>query len=673
MKRILIFILFCLSFCSYALSEEIKIYVSPAGNDIWKGTVDKPYATLQKARDAIRFLKSEGKITGPVMVYLRGGYYELTDTFILKPEDSGSELYPISYIAYPGEKPVISGGRKIVSQWKPYKDKIIVCSLPEVQSGKLNFRQLFVNGERQIRARTPDTSYYLVDKNAGDLGKSQIRYVEGDNRSWPALNNTEVVLFHMWNESRLFISDINLTDRTINFTGQRGGQPLRTKGVKTQYFLFSNRYYLENELGFLDKPKEWYLDYTTGKLYFWPTALIEKSEVRVPVLRQLVRLEGRINEKKYVQYIVFSGLTFTDTEWSIPKEGYPTCGDVGDMVLPSAIALEGARKFVFKDNIIKNIGSYAIEVTGSGNLIKGNFISDCGGGGIISRSYDKEPNIISYNSINNCGKVFPSSVGINIDDGGGTISHNLIHDLPQSGIYTRHWATSSQKVQRRNQSQPLLIEYNEIYNVMQKLNDGGAVFVRDSNIIIRNNLIHDVMSYPGGAPGWGIYLGCETRNSLVENNLVYRTTEGIHIWYSNRNNLITNNIIIDSQETIVKSNNESNTSHENIRITKNIFYFNGTDVNIFKIDGKNSLPSESDYNIFWNPRGCLLLSPVIRSLPGVDYYEDWKKSGFEAHSIVTDPLFVNDEKDDYTLKRNSPAFKLGFRPIDFSTVGIRVK
>ena len=387
--------------------KSIKIYISPAGKDTWIGTIEKPFGTLQKARDVIRSLKSEGKISGPVMVYLRGGYYELSETFILKPEDSGSELYPISYIAYPGENPIISGGRKITSQWKPYKDKIMVCSLPEVQSEKLNFRQLFVNGERQIRARTPDTSYYLVDKNVADIGKSQIRYLEGDNRGWPALKNAEVVLFHMWNESRLIISDINLSERIITFTGPRGGQPLRTKGVKTQYFLFSNRYFLENELGFLDKPNEWFLDRTAGKLYFWPTVPVEKSEVRVPVLRQLVKFEGRVNEKKYVQYIIFSGLTFSDTEWSIPKEGYPTCGDVGDIVSPSAIALEGVRKCVIKDNTIKNIGTYAIEVTGSGNLIKGNFISDCGGGGIISRSYDKEPNIISYNSINNCGKVFP--------------------------------------------------------------------------------------------------------------------------------------------------------------------------------------------------------------------------------------------------------------------------
>ena len=124
-------------------------------------------------------------------------------------------------------------------------------------------------------------------------------------------------------------------------------------------------------------------------------------------------------------------------------------------------------------------------------MINGNTIYDTGGGAIISRNYDDECNVICYNHIHHCGQVYPSSVGINIDDGGGVIRHNLIHNIAHSGIYTRHWATADQTIERENQEQELIIEYNEIYDVMEKINDGGGLFVRDSNIIIRNNLIHE--------------------------------------------------------------------------------------------------------------------------------------------------------------------------------------
>lgn len=650
-------------------AQEVKIYLSPTGNDSWTGTIEKPYATLQKARDVIRTMKAGGKFNKPVTVLLHGGYYELPETFVLKPEDSGTEQYPITYMAYPGEKPVISGGKKITSGWKVYQDKIMVCSLPAQIAGKVNFRQLFVDGERQVRARTPDDSYYKIDKKTEDLNNSQIRFREGDNKTWRNIKNSEVVLLNMTDESRLFISNVSLPGRLINFTGPRGGQTLGRGN--SSYFLFLNRYYLENALDFLNRPKEWFLDFPAGKLYYWPASSIEKSEIRIPVLKQLVRLEGQMKVKKYVQYITFSGLTFSDSEWSIPKQGYPAFGDVGDIVLPSAITFDGTSYCVFKNNKIKNTGTYALEVTGFANQITDNEISNTGGGGIITRNYEKIPNTISFNLIYNCGQVFPAAVGIHVDDGGGIISHNLIHDISHSGIYTRHKATLNQKVERRNQTQALLIEYNEIFKVMQKLNDGAGIFVQDSNIIIRNNLVYDIVAPAGGAPGRGISLGTGTRNALVENNLVKGTMEGLHIGSANRNNRVVNNIFVSSEEAMVKLNNETNRRNENVRITKNIFYFGNSDADIYNSSGDNSLPAEADNNVFWNPYRCLLLSPAIRGVHDVDYIADWQKKGFDKHSLVIDPKFVDEKNNNYDLKRGSPAFKVGFKSIDISNVGIK--
>ena len=81
----------------------------------------------------------------------------------------------------------------------------------------------------------------------------------------------------------------------------------------------------------------------------------------------------------------------------------------------------------------------------------------------------------------------------------------------------------------------------------------------------------------------------------------------------------------------------------------------------------------SDYNLFFHTRGCIWSSPIIVGIPGIDSFEEWQKNGYETHSIVADPLFVDAANDDYSLKPDSPAFQLGFKPIDVSTVGLRGK
>ena len=419
----------------------------------------------------------------------------------------------------------------------------------------------------------------------------------------------------------------------------------------------------------LQNPGEWYLDKNTGELYYWPDGDIGESEIIAPVLNQLIRFEGGLKES-HIQYIEIRGLTFSDTGWVLPEKGYPDCGDVGDIVDSSAIAFENARYCVFEDNCVRDVGTYALELTGYGNRIVGNEIYDTGGGGVISRNYDEEHNVISYNHIHHCGEVYHSAVGVNIDDGGGIVSHNLIHDIPHSGVYARHWATENQPRERENQGQSLIIEYNEIYNLMHRMiNDGGGIFIRDSNIIIRNNVIHDVFSCGGGSPGWGIYLGCETRDTTVENNIVYRNHATLHVWYSDRNNTIENNIFVDGEARgQIHYHNPRERQHENIRLVRNIIYYTKPDVNLFQITEEGSAPVESDYNLIFHAAGKDL---AIEGMPGVNSFEDWQKLDFDKHSIIADPLFVDAANDDYSLKPDSPALKLGFRPIDISKVGLR--
>jgi parallel beta-helix repeat protein len=270
---------------------------------------------------------------------------------------------------------------------------------------------------------------------------------------------------------------------------------------------------------------------------------------------------------------------------------------------------------------------------------------------------------------------------VNVDDGGGVISHNWIHDLAQSGVYGRHWRTDTQEQERRNQEQALIIEYNEIHDVVKDINDGAGIFIRDSNILIRNNLIYNVYAYRypentgeynyTGVPGWGIYLGCETRNSRVENNIVYGVQEGLHVWYGTRNVVIENNIFVDSEIRHVRWETSGGHDLINNRFVRNIIYSTLPYTELYNVQGENTLPAESDYNVIYHAgRG----SPIIRSRIESDSggsWEAWLEHGYEKNSVVADPLFTDPANHDYSLLPGSPALERGFQPIDLSDVGLR--
>ena len=648
-----------------------EFYVATDGRDAWSGTLaapnaqktDGPFASLARARDAVRRLKQGRRSAKPITVMISGGTYFLDETLVLTPQDSGTKECPVVYCAYPGEKPVLSGGKRITARWKPYKGDILVCSMPEAKEGSWIFRQLFVDGERQCRARIPNTGYYQKEKA---IDKRAFVYEPGDFSRWENLNDVEVVVLHSWNESRLLVSQLDEAQRIVRFVDAKARHGINWSGATL------NRYYIENVLDGLDRPGEWYLDVHKGELYYWPAGKIQDAAFIAPVLKQLVRFQGDSGQEQYVEHIEIRGLTFSDCDWTLPENGYPDCGDVGDIVAPSAITLDGARYCTLADNCIKNVGTYAIEVDGSGNRITGNEIFDVGGGGVISRNLGEASNVISYNHIHHCGVVYHSAVGVNIDDGGGIVSHNLIHDMPHSGVYARHWATKTQPLGRRNQEQGLIIEYNEIFNMSQVLDDSGGIFVRDSDILIRNNLIHDVYSQ-GRCPGWGIYLGCESRNSLVVNNVVYRTTESVHVWYKDRNITLENNVFVDGRRSQINYQNPRNLSHENIIFKRNIIYYSNPEAALFRVSGARSAPAESDYNVLFSPREAICHDSIVEGFPGVDTWEKWQETKFDLHSVVEDPLFVAPEKDDYSLKPGSPALKLGFEPIDLCQVGLRGK
>ena len=139
-----------------AAGQQTKgdFYVAVNGKDTNPGTAAAPFASMARAREAVR-AKVVAGLTGDILVQIGGGVYSLEETLTFGPEDSGTEQHSVTYAAAPGERVVLSGGRRIAG-WKKGAGDIWTAEIPEVKAGRWYFRQLFVDGKRAVRARTPN-------------------------------------------------------------------------------------------------------------------------------------------------------------------------------------------------------------------------------------------------------------------------------------------------------------------------------------------------------------------------------------------------------------------------------------------------------------------------------------------------------------------------------------
>ena len=195
--------------------------VSPSGKDTWSGKLadtgekDGPFATLARARDAVRALHQAQKEPRPVRVVLRGGTYYLDSAVEFGPEDSGTEQAPVTYLAAASERVVLSGGRRLgKGHWGEVNGrKAWLVDLPEVKENRWRFRQFFVNGERRPRTRVPKDGEYQIEALpdvpiTDDAWEIQVRrFVFGgkDIQRWHNLRDVEVVAPCRWVDNRLAI------------------------------------------------------------------------------------------------------------------------------------------------------------------------------------------------------------------------------------------------------------------------------------------------------------------------------------------------------------------------------------------------------------------------------------------------------------------------------------
>ena len=629
---------------------KADFYVSTQGNDAWSGTLaspnemhtDGPFASIHRAQEAVRESKRPNR---PLTVFIRGGTYRLTKPTVFTPEDSGTSEGPVVFAAYPGEKPVISGGRKITG-WKHSDGNLWSVELPAVKSGKWYFNDLYVNNERRRRPRLPKDGFYRVESIVSPDVKNAFHYAKGDIQPSVNLDDIEVVYFNAWDELRMRIAELDQDTRTVTLTGSNNW-PFNQWDPHS-------RYYLDNVREALDEPGQWYLDRKTGVLYYYPLPGedMKKAEVIAPVLEELVCIEGNVDKNQFVEHIHIRGLTFSHTGWSLPPEGLVPIQ--AEFKVGAVITANGARFCSVEDCELSHIGKYGIAFAHActENRIADNHIYDMGAGGIkigppiptALGPHQTSRNQVTGNHIHDGGHTFLCAVGVWIGGSGHNIvSRNHIHDLYYTGISVGWTWGYGASLAVGN-----IIEHNHIHHIGKGLlSDMGGIYTLgvSPGTVLRYNLIHDIVSY--GYGGWGIYLDEGSTNILAENNIVYRTkTGGFHQHYG-KENIIRNNIFALAKEGQLQRSRVE--GHISFTFERNIVYW--TEGQLFHGNWTGD-KFRIDNNLYWNP-----------SRP-VQFPDQWKERGFDAHSLVADPLFVNPEKGDFTLQPDSPAHTLGFKPIE---------
>jgi parallel beta-helix repeat protein len=647
--------------------RPITLYVAADGDDGWSGRrrsanaerSDGPFATITRARDAIRVLPAAVRRARRIIISIRGGVYRLSEPLVFTPQDSGTMAHPVTYQASRGETPVWSGGRRIAG-WTKTEGGLWKAHVPAAAKGEWQFGQLFVNGRRAQRARMPNPgSFFLVEGKISSTGPATFRYRGSDiNPAWAQRGDVEVIPLLTWTASRLKIRSVDPTTKTVTLSG-----PVLQWGAEWES---DPRYWVENTRDALDQPGEWYLDRRSEDIYYLPRPGedMAAAEVIASTLAQLVRFEGDPAQGAFVHDIAIRGLTFAHTDWTLPADGYTeTQAAVG---IPAALEANGANRVTIQRCQFTHLGGYALAFArGCHDIsIDRNQIADIGAGGIKigeteirQEAADQTRGVaVTNNHIHDIGIVYPAAVGIWVGQSAGNrLAHNRIHDTYYSAMSVG-WTWGYGPTNARDN----VIEYNLAHDIGRgMLSDMGAIYTLgvQPGTVIRHNLFHDIRCQPGGYGGWGIYLDEGSTSILAEDNVVYNTaTGGFHQHYGKENTVRNNIFAFSARGQLQRTRPES---HLSFTFARNIVYW--TDGSLLDgnwLEGQVSL----DHNLYFNAVG----RPI--TFAGKSLTE-WQAAGRDLHSLIADPRFVNPKRHNFALKPDSPALRLGFRPIDLRGVG----
>lgn len=724
-------------FFSTASSQVITFFVSPSGNDQWSGTKaepaddhsDGPFATLERARDAVRSLKKSGGLpAGGVTIQLRQGTYRRSSTLLLTAEDGGLDKVPVVWQAYERERVHLSGGMD-VREWSQVRDvptlqrltpaargKVVQTDLRSIgvtEFGSITQRgtpglELFFNSERMTLARYPNDEWLRVADvpqsgealiNQGlerekrfdnvPVGRHYGRIAYDDPRPSRWAERDDIFLHGYWtwdwSDSFQQVKKIDTAKKEITFA-----EPHHHYG-----YTKNQRYYYLNILEELDTPGEWYLDRSAGILYFWPPAPLETGTAVVSVLEQpMLAIENA------------SSLTIRDF--------------ILEHSRGSGITISGGSNVLIAGCTIRLIGGDAVVFEGgTGNAIVSSDIHHVGLAGIRLSGGDRKSltpgnNAAVNNHIHHYSRwVRTGYYAVTIDGVANRVAHNLIHDSPFEGMYLR--------------GNEHVIEFNEIHHVNLETGDAGAIHTgRDwtwRGNIIRHNYFHHLLS-PGLHGVMAAYLDDWGSGFTIYGNVFYKAGRAAFIG-GGRDNRVENNIFIDCApsvhvdarglswagyyfdgtfpwlfnkmdemkfreppfsvkypELLTLYEDEPRLPKNNV-ITRNISYggrwmdvYDYLDFDFSLVTVKENLIASPDI-LRRRSKGGTGWDPYYLNIDQQEGYDLLKFDDAESRGLFKDNMFLNgdpgfvDAKNgDFRLHDNSPAYKLGFKKIPMERIGL---
>jgi hypothetical protein len=644
---------------------------------------------------------------------------------VFSPEDSGSAASPVVFAAAPGERVTISGSCTLDCRWKPYRDGILMCDLPAVKQGGVRFSQLFVNGKRQTLARFPNrddskpgrSGYIhpvgpipdgLPDPKPGEnddmtFSGGAPRGILFDSASFTAKRwaRPEEAVIHIfqgweWGNLQWRLKAIDYDGRAIWFGA--GGFQMGAKYFEDPAKIEADsRFFIENVFEELDAPGEWYLDVKAGILYDLPEPGVDMAVARVeaPLLEQLVRFAG--TQDAPVRHIAIEGFHLTQTastflepydipslsDWAIHRGGTVFLEGTRDCAVRNCWFDAVGGNAVFISNYNRNATVTGCKFTETGDSAVC-LVGTLGATNGTRRAFPYECTV-SNNLIHDCGVFGKQIAGVYISRAKRiTAAHNTIYNMPRAGIcigdgtwggHVIEFNHIHDTVRETGDHGPFnawgrerfwsLIQSHSEYSVHRSLEAGAVKIDAMEPVTLRNNFFED-------RSGWGLDLDDGASNYEIYNNI----SKGISIKLrEGAYRTIYNNIWVDSNVApCFHVGNEDN--HD--RYFRNITVMAHDDVySIIAPPARGPWLEELDHNCLFSRSGRFTARiSQMRGETGpeggsrlVDL-EEWRKLGFDRNSVFADPLFIDPAGNDYRVRPESPALRLGFKNFEMGLWGI---
>ena len=664
-----IFILLCffsLSFLSVSTAMALAYYVSPNGNDKWSGITSEksmfgangPFATLERARTAIRELKQSGKfpVAGGVTVFIRAGIYPFAGTFKLDSQDGGTAESPVVYRSYKNEEVRFIGGR-ILTEFETVRDRealkrlnpaargnVLMANLPGQyrdnlvswagQSAISPLPELFFKGKPMPSSRWPKEGWASIAKISTSRSNVGFSY-EGDRPgSWTDADGIMLHVARASGEGESFERIRSINPGAHEITLMTGAVEYRA----------GDRWYAFNVLDELDAPGEWCYDPETGDLYFWPPEEITGKEMILSLNdASLVSLEN-------TQYLTIRGVIIECTRGN-------------------GITVSGGTRNLIAGCTVRNTGGIGIDIAGgTKNGINGCNIYQTGESGIRLMGGERKTltpggNFALNNDIHDSPRSTVTHAALIIGGVGGLVSHNRIHGVPGAGINLM--------------GNEHVIEYNDLFDLCHETDSGAFAMGRDwtqRGNMLRFNYFHDLNS-ASGFRGVAVLLDDFTSGTTVFGNIFHRAGCAVYIG-GGRNNTVENNIFVECAASLHLDARGQDIARK---------YFDGSDPTLnerlaamnfrkppFSIRYPELLTLSTDQPAV--PKYNRVFRNVAAGGLRMDLDDGIEQSILLMKDNFTsgDPGFTDPVKRVFQIRQDSPVYKTGFQHIPVEEIGLKL-